>query len=294
MIATIVVAILNVSTEAAMCWNSESDCRKECSMKQRVLKLSFIMVLFLTVLLAGSAAMAEKQIVRVSAAANLTDALKTIGGLFTKANPEVELQFNFGSSGALAKQIDNGAPADLFFSANAKWMDHLVSGGKVISGTVRDITGNALVVVSLKARPLSSMSDITGFERIAMGSPGSVPVGEYTEQALRASGIYETLVAANKLVLTKDVRQALLYADRGEADISFVYKTDALLAEKAKIVFTVPEKLHKPIVSNMGLTVEGGTRTGARAFYDFVGGSDAGKVFESYGYVVIPSPVTGK
>ncbi len=263
-------------------------------MKRNVWKWSWITVLVLTVLLAGSTAMAEKQIVRVSAAANLTDALKAIGAHFMEFNPEVELQFNFGSSGALAKQIDNGAPADLFFSANAKWMDHLVDSGKVVSGTVRDITGNALVVVGLKARPLTSLSDIKGFGKIAMGSPAGVPVGEYTEQALKASGIYEILVSANKLVLTKDVRQALLYADRGEADIAFVYKTDALLAEKAKIVFTVPEKLHKPIVSNMGLTVEGGAKKGAKAFYDFMGGKDARRVLESYGYVVISAPASGK
>ncbi len=262
-------------------------------MKPWIKKITCALSVTLFIMFIGSAAMAGSQVVRISAAANLTDALKKIGEHFNKVKPDVELQFNFGSSGALAKQIDNGAPADLFFSANAKWMDHLVAGRKVVKESVRDITGNALVVVSLKARPLSDMNDIARFEKIALGSPKSTPVGEYTEEALKAAGLYESLAAASKLVMTQDVRQALLYADRGETDIAFVYRTDALLAKNAKIVYTVPEKLHKPIVSNMGLTVAGNAKPGAKAFYDFMASKDARSVLESYGYAVLaaPSPV---
>lgn len=240
------------------------------------------------------AAMAETEIIQISSAANLTDALKKIGDGYAKTKPGIELRYNFGSSGSLAKQIDNGAPADIFISANAKWMDHLIENKRVVKESVRDIAGNTLVVVSLKAKPLSSLADISAYSRIAMGSPGSAPVGEYTEQALRASGLYEGLSSQNKLVLTKDVRQALLYADRGEADLAFVYKTDALLAQHAKIVFTVPSKLHEPIVFSMALTVEGKSKENAKAFFNAVLSRESRTILESFGYTIIASQAPKK
>jgi molybdate transport system substrate-binding protein len=268
--------------------------RKETVMKTRSWKTASILSTVLMIIFTSSSTMAGTQVVRISAAANLTDALKKIGDHFNKANPGTELQFNFGSSGSLAKQIDNGAPADLFFSANAKWMDHLVETGKVVKGTVRDVAGNSLVAVSLKAKPFFELTGIARFEKIAIGSPGSTPVGEYTEQSLKAAGVYEKLAGENKLVMTKDVRQALLYADRGEVDVAFVYKTDALMAQNAKIVFTVPLKLHKPIVSNMGLTAEGASKAGAKAFYDFMASRDAQAVLESFGFTVVAPPAVKK
>jgi len=263
-------------------------------MKANVRVLSAVFFLFAMSLFIHSAAMAGTDVVQISCAANLTDALKKIGNHFNKTKPGVELRYNFGASGALAKQIDNGAPADIFISANTKWMDHLVTNKKVVKESVRDIAGNDLVVVSLKVKPFSSLADISAYSRIAMGSPGSVPVGEYTEQALKASGLYDSLSSQNKLVLTKDVRQALLYADRGEVDLAFVYKTDALLAQNAKIVFTVPSKLHDPIVFNMALTVEGQTKESAKAFFNAISSKEARAVLESFGYTMIASPVLKK
>jgi len=263
-------------------------------MPPRIRPFTSLVSMIILSMLIISTAMAEPEIIQISSAANLTDALKKIGDAFTKAKPGIELRYNFGASGALAKQIDNGAPADIFISANAKWMEHLVTNKKVVKESVRDIAGNTLVVVSLKAKPFSSMADISTYSRIAMGSPGSTPVGEYTEHALRASALYEGLSSQNKLVLTKDVRQALLYADRGETDLAFVYKTDALLAEHAKIVFTVPSKLHKPIVNSMALTTKGNSKENAKAFFNAVLSKEARAILESYGYSVIVSPVPVK
>lgn len=240
------------------------------------------------------AAMAGTEIIQISSAANLTDALKKIGDDFAKTKPGVELRYNFGSSGSLAKQIDNGAPADIFISANTKWMDHLIENKRVIKESVRDIAGNTLVVVSLKSNQLSSLADISTYSRIAMGSPGSTPVGEYTQQALRASGLYEGLSSQNKLVLTKDVRQALLYADRGEADLAFVYKTDALLAQHSKIVFTVTSKLHEPIVFSMALTTEGKSKENAKAFFSSILSNESRTLLESFGYTIISSTAPKK
>lgn len=250
-------------------------------------KLAVVFYLFMVSILINTSAMAGTDTIKISCAANLSDALKKIGDHFSKNRPGIEIQYNFGSSGSLAKQIDNGAPADIFISASDKWMKHLSTNKKIVQTSIRDIAGNSLVVVSLKAKPFSSLAHINTCSRIAIGSPGSTPVGEYTEQALRASGIYDSLVSQNKLVLTKDVRQALLYADRGEADLAFVYKTDALLAQNAKIVFTVPTKLHDPIVFSMALTVEGSTRENVKAFFEALSSNDAKTVLESFGYTTL-------
>lgn len=256
--------------------------------------LAAVFFLFMVSIFINPAAMAGTNVVKISCAANLSDALKKIGDHFSKNRPGIELQYNFGSSGSLAKQIDNGAPADIFISASAKWMEHLSTNKKIVKSSIRDIAGNTLVVVGFKAKPFSSLAHINAYSRIAIGSPGSTPVGEYTEQALRASGIYDSLSSQNKLVLTKDVRQALLYADRGEADLAFVYKTDALLAQNAKIVFTVPSKLHKPIVFSMALTVEGNAKENVKAFFDAISSREAKAVLESFGYTMLTSPALKK
>jgi molybdate transport system substrate-binding protein len=250
--------------------------------------LCFLMAV--SIVVPPSSTFAEEEVIRISSAAGLSDAIKKIGERFTQTRPGVDLQYNFGASGALAKQIDNGAPADIFISANVKWMKHLIDTKKVQKESVRNIAGNKLVIVGLKAKSLSSLSEVTGYPRIAMGSPGSVPVGEYTEQALRAAGLYEALVSQKRLILTKDVRQALLYADRGEADLAFVYQTDALLAKHAKKIFTVPAELHDPITFNMALTVEGKAREGASAFFEFISSQEAMAIIGSYGFDVSIPP----
>ena len=142
----------------------------------------------------------------------------------------------------------------------------------------------------MKNPAVTKMADLVGLKQIAIGSPKSVPAGEYAAQAMEKAGIYKQLEEGQKLVMAKDVRQALTYADRGETDGAFVYKTDALQAHNAKIVFTVPSRMHQPIVTNMGLTAEGQTRPGARAFYNFMASKEARTVLESYGYAVIAPP----
>ena len=135
------------------------------------------------------------------------------------------------------------------------------------------------------AHPAHGMQDLPSLKRIAIGSPASVPAGQYAKQALTHAGLYEKLLKANKLVMAKDVRQALVYADRGETDGAFVYKTDALLAKKAKILFQVPQTLYPRVVYPMGLTVEGAKNPDARSFFAFLGTAEAKKVLATYGFV---------
>lgn len=222
--------------------------------------------------------------VHLSVAASMTDAFKELDAAFVAGHPGVAMLPNFGSSGALAKQVVQGAAADLFISANAEWMTYLEKEGKIAPPTVRDLARNTLVLIGPPTVSVNDLSDLDAMERIAIGSPRSVPAGQYAEQAMRAAGVYERLAAAKKLVMAQDVRQALLYADRGEVDAAFVYRTDALLATKAVILYTVPADLHDPISYPVGLTVEGEKNSAARAFYDFLASPDAMKILEKYGF----------
>ncbi|MEJ2700279.1 MAG: molybdate ABC transporter substrate-binding protein [Desulfuromonadales bacterium] len=205
--------------------------------------------------------------------------------LYAAAHPGVSFTRNFASSGALAKQVAAGAPVDLFISANPKWMDYLVKKQIVPSADVQTFAFNALVFVGESAHPVHGMQDLSGLGRIAIGSPASVPAGQYARQALTHAGLYDGFLKANKLVMAKDVRQALVYADRGETDGAFVYKTDALLAKNAKILFQVPQKLYHRVVYPMGLTVEGTKNPDARGFFTFLGTPEAKKVLAKYGFV---------
>ena len=146
------------------------------------------------------------------------------------------------------------------------------------------LAANTLVFVGAKNPAVTRLADITGLGRIAMGSPKSVPAGEYAAQALDKAGIYTQLEQERKLVLAKDVRQALTYADRGEADGAFVYRTDALMATSAVILFTVPQELYEKITYPIALTVEGVKKEQARAFHGFLTGPQALPVLLKHGF----------
>ena len=224
--------------------------------------------------------------VKISAAASLTEVLKQLAVEFKKTNPDVSIQFNFGSSGSLAKQVSNGAPIDIFVSANDTWMDYLVKQGKISPKTVRILARNTLVFVGPKGSSVKTFADLTGLKHIALGSPKSVPAGEYAEQALKAAGIYDNLVKQNILVMAKDVRQALTYADHGDTDGAFVYQTDALQAQKAVILFSVPDAMHDKIIYPLALTSAGEINESAKLFYKFTESSAAADMLKKQGFIV--------
>lgn len=248
--------------------------------------LPFLLVLSFIV---PSTLPAQADEVHISAAASMRDAVKALVAEFGKSNGGDVLLANFGSSGALAKQVAQGAPADIFISANPKWMDYLVAEGRVAGNTVRFFAGNSLVLVGKKGDAFNSLADLGAMARIAIGSPKSVPAGQYAEQALGKAGLYAKLLAENKLVMAKDVRQALLYAERGEVDAAFVYRTDALLARNAVILYAVPADLHGPIAYPAALTVAGVKKHAARRFYEYLGGSRAAEILRQYGFSTHPA-----
>ncbi len=223
--------------------------------------------------------------VHLSVAASMTDAVNRICASYRKTHPDVALLPNFASSGALAKQIDLGAPADLFISANPKWMDYLVDAKRIPAAKVRILAYNGLVFAGAKGLGITSLHDLLSLKRIAIGSPASVPAGQYARQALEAAGVYSKLSAAGKLVMAKDVRQALIYADRGEVDGAFVYRTDALLARHAVILFAVPQKLYDRIRYPVGLTAAGAENPAAVAFFDYLQQDDAKEILHGFGFI---------
>ena len=248
-----------------------------------LLKRKLVMLLTLLVITTRPPVWGEE--VTISAAGSLTEAFKKLTAVIAQVNPDITIRLNFSSSGALAKQISQGAPVDIFVSANTTWMDFLVEKKLVYAADVRNFAHNALVFVGDKGKTVGSLADIAEFDRIALGSPASVPAGQYAEQAMRATGVYEELLAANKFIMAKDVRQALMYADRGEADGAFVYRTDALLAERAAILFTVPSNLYSRIDYPLAMTMAGREKPAARTVFAFLNSQDARAIIESFGFM---------
>ena len=229
---------------------------------------------------------ASAETVYLSAAASMTDALKEIITDFAATHPAAQVRPNFASSGSLAKQIEQGAPGDLYISANPKWMRYLVEQQLIAPDTDRIFAYNKLVFIGEKRSAPLTLDNLADLERIALGSPRSVPAGQYTKQALEHTGVYALLAQQRKLVMAKDVRQALLYADRGEVDGAFVYQTDALLARTAKILFTVPNDLYNRVAYPLGLTLAGAKNTSAKALYEYMSSPEAKAVLKKYGFEV--------
>ncbi len=241
-----------------------------------VIKLStalLTILLFITPALAGE--------VNLSVAASLKEVINELTDGFARTHPGVTFVKNYGASGALAKQIENGAPSDLFISANLEWLEYLKGKKLVNTDSVVDFTYNTLVFAGRPGKA-ATLQDLTKLEKIAMGSPKSVPAGEYALEALRKSGLEKQL--GGKLVMAKDVRECLMYAERGEVDGAFVYRTDALQAGKAKILFTVPQELYPRVTYPLALTVTGAKNRDAAAFAAYLRGDGARAALAKYGF----------
>lgn len=242
-------------------------------------------VIWVTALIFSAVTFAPAAEIRLSIAASMTDVFRELIDDFSTTHQEIKILPNFGSSGGLAKQIIQGAPADLFISANTRWMDYLITENRIASVTLHTFAHNSLVLVGREKNRIRSLPDLLSMRRVAMGSPTSVPVGQYAKEALSSVDLYDKLLRAGRLVMAKDARQALVYADRGEADVSLVYKTDALLAENAVILLEVPEHLYSTISYRLALTANGVKRAEVRIFYDFIVENSA-QVVNRYGFTV--------
>jgi molybdate transport system substrate-binding protein len=223
--------------------------------------------------------------ITVSAAISLKDSLDEVGHLYATRHPAAKVAFNYGGSGTLGRQIEQGASVDVFFSAAEKEMDDLATQGLVATETRRDIVANSLVLIT----PASSTM-VRGFEdlsrlqvsAIALGEPGTVPAGMYARQTLEHMGFFAAI--QKKIVYAKDVRAVLTFVETGNADAGFVYRTDALTSKKVRVVATAPADSHDPIVYPAAVLKNSKNAAAAREFVGFLEGPEARTAFEKYGF----------
>jgi molybdate transport system substrate-binding protein len=222
----------------------------------------------------------------VSAAASLKDALADVETAYAKSQTHLEFRNNFGSSGTLAVQIDQGAPADVFLSAAAKPMDDLEAKGLIVAGTRSNLLRNSLVLIAPLDSQLRDFPGLTGsaVRTIALGDPASVPAGEYGRQTLESLHLLGQLNA--KLVLGKDVRQVLTYVETGNADAGLVYATDAQISSQVRVVATAPDSTHDPIVYPVAVVKSGRNEQAARRFVDYLGSPAAKAIFVHHGFTI--------
>jgi molybdate transport system substrate-binding protein len=233
-----------------------------------------------------SSATAQQPVsITVSAAISLKDALDDLGQKYEKAHPGTTIRFNFGGSGALQHQIEQGAPVDVFFSAAEKQMDDLAAGGLIDSGTRRDIAANNLVlIVPMDSHGVKSFQDLSqpSVKIVAVGEPTSVPAGLYAQQSLDHMGLLAPI--KSKLVFAKDVRQVLTYVETGNADAGLVYTTDANISSKVRVAATAPASSHEPILYPAAVLRGSTNMSVARAFLDYTAGREGRAVFEKFGF----------
>lgn len=228
----------------------------------------------------------KAETITASVAASMTDAFQEISKKYSLRNPGTRILPNFASSGSLAKQITQGAPVDIYISANERWIEYLMEKKLIRPENQQIFAHNSLVFVGKDSgKEVASMANLVQCNRIAIGSPESVPAGIYAKQAMQKSGIYEVLRRRKKLILAKDVRQALVYADRGEVDGAFVYRTDGLLARNARILFSVPDELYERVSYPVALTRAGAENKAARSLYEYMRSAEVALILTRYGFL---------
>ncbi|HEY2773114.1 MAG TPA: molybdate ABC transporter substrate-binding protein [Candidatus Binatia bacterium] len=225
----------------------------------------------------------------VFAAASLKESLEEVVQKFSESGHEKPV-LSFGASSALARQIENGAPASLFLSADEQWMDDLAAHHFVASGTSTDLLGNVLVLVAFAAKPFSieiqpgfALEAVLGSDKLALADPESVPAGRYAKAALESLGVWKNVEP--NVVREPDVRSAMAMVERGEARAGIVYRTDAKISDRVVVVGTFPESSHAPIVYPMAI-VAGHDDARTRELRDFLMSKAAAEIFRSHGFTV--------
>lgn len=255
----------------------------------RCRRRSALVALAIAALLAAPRTSAQEP-VTVFAAASLTDAVERIAARHEAATGAA-VRLSFAASSTLARQIAAGAPADIFLSANERWMDHLAEAGLIDEASRTRVLSNRLVVIAPADSPLERVTVEAGLDlaalvdggRIAMADPDHTPVGLYAKEALRTLGLWAE--AAPRLARTAEVRAAVALVASGEAPLGMVYATDAAVTPAVKIVGRIPPESHTPISYPFAI-VEGAATPAVEAVFAFLLGPDARAVFEAAGFVV--------
>ncbi|MEO1133397.1 MAG: molybdate ABC transporter substrate-binding protein [Cyanobacteria bacterium J06639_1] len=228
--------------------------------------------------------------ITVSAAASLQDVLEAIAPQFQTTHADNEVDFNFGSSGALQRQIEQGAPADVFFSAASRNMDELAERGAIASASRQDVVSNRLVLIAPAQTSLQldtfAQLDTVGIDRFAVGDFRSTPAGQYAEQVLIHVGMLETLRPT--FVFGHNVRSSLAAVASGNAEVGIVYATDAALSDGVKVLAIAPADSHEPIAYPIAV-IEGSPHPeAAQTFIDFLATDTARENFAEFGFDPLP------
>ena len=221
----------------------------------------------------------------ISVAASLQDAMTTLQNIYQQENPNIEIIYNFGSSGSLQQQIEQGAPTDVFISASPKQMNLLEKRALLLTETRKDLLENNLVLIMPKDSKNSVRFEALSTEnldQIALGNIESVPAGEYAKQVLNSLKIYDKLTP--KLVYGKNVRQVLFYVETGNVDAGIVYSTDAKISDQVIVTDTAPKNSHSPIIYPVAVLKDSKNTEQAKNFIDFLLSEKAQLVFQEYGF----------
>jgi molybdate transport system substrate-binding protein len=256
------------------------------------LLMSFLIVL---VMGAENTAHSQDKTITVFAAASLKNALDDVDATFTKQTG-VKVVTSYDASSALMKQIESGAPADAFLSADLKWMDYGVDKKVINESTRLNLLGNVLVLIASKnskidhvdIKPGFDLAKLAGDGRIATGDVKAVPVGLYAKAALENLGVWPSVEP--KMAMTVNVRAALAYVARGEAPLGIVYATDAKVEPGVKVVGVFPDNSHDPIIYPMAATVNAKPET--TQYLAFLRSAAAKSIFEGYGFSVLAKPTS--
>ncbi len=248
------------------------------------MKLYLLIVLSFVCLFVGCS---DDELV-IFGAMSLTDALTEVSQRFGAAR-NVKVYCNFAGSSTLQRQIEKGAPADVFISASSKQIDALQREGLLYEGSRRAILSNRLVLVA-PVNSSFSMTDVGvlsqgSIRRIAIGEPNSVPAGIYGREALTHLGVWDAVQP--KLIPSADVRSTLAYVESGEVDVGIVYQTDAGFSKKVRIIYQFPDSSHTPIVYPAAVLRNTGRKAMAQAFLDYLQTTEVAAIFEKHGFSVV-------
>jgi len=224
----------------------------------------------------------------ISVAASLKDSMDDIKKKYVKENPNVTININYGSSGMLEQQIEQGANVDIFMSAATKQMDALTQKDLLLEDTKVNLLGNKVVLIAkkdskLKMKDIKDLSAIDKSQKLALGEPKTVPAGQYAEEILTKLNVFDKVKP--KVVYAKDVKEVLTWVETGNADAGVVYLTDAKVSKKVKVVATAPDNLlSSPIVYPVAVTKASKNVAVAEDFVKYLSDTEAKEVFEKYGF----------
>lgn len=220
--------------------------------------------------------------IRLSAGVGMKNVVNQLADTYARKHPGTTIVRNWGPSGTMATQIENGAPTDLFISANEKWIFYLRDRNLLDNARISPFAWNSIVVIGSPASGINTMQKLNRADKIAMGNPKAAPAGEMAIEAIRNAGIEKRL--EGKIILAKDVLESLMYAESGFVDAAFVHLTEAKTATRAKILFRVPQELYSRVPYTMAVTRRARANPEVSGFFDYLKSAEAKNILIKWGY----------